>query len=410
VSHGWRPYWQGQWTYTPRGLYWVTGDPWGPIPYHYGSWSLDPYYGWIWYPGYAFSPAHVVWYWGPHFTAWIPSGFYFHYYGRYGFWRYPYGVFGWAGGGFGHYRHWTFCPYRYFGGPYQRHHYQHAGEIEHRYGTSALPPGIIATDTRTIDPSRWGSPGAIRQALLGENGESDRRPGSPLLDLTPFIGRHPELPPEIIEQVRNPRRVLPRPSGQGDVGTSSRGGWPSSPGRDPAAHDEPVTPGYDRPRPAVPLPFDRDSPRGIDRLPTLPRAPGASTGQPGAEPPGLYRRPADLPRNPGLRPAPGERTSGRQPSPPQPLGFERPTTGAIPHAPRIQRPPGGLTPSTRPPAGLSSPKPPSGQRAPGLTRAQSGGSRGPSGLARPGQARPGLAQPGPSRPGSQPRSASSRPH
>ena len=35
VSAGWRPYWQGRWSWTPSGYTWVSNEPWGWVPYHY---------------------------------------------------------------------------------------------------------------------------------------------------------------------------------------------------------------------------------------------------------------------------------------------------------------------------------------------------------------------------------------
>ena len=32
------------------GWTWVSGDPWGWAPYHYGNWYMSSF-GWAWYPG-----------------------------------------------------------------------------------------------------------------------------------------------------------------------------------------------------------------------------------------------------------------------------------------------------------------------------------------------------------------------
>jgi hypothetical protein len=71
----WRPYCDGTWTYvTPFGWTWVSSEPWGWAPYHYGTW-IHRLHGWAWVPG----PKHQ--YWSPGlvcFTtfgnrvAWVP--------------------------------------------------------------------------------------------------------------------------------------------------------------------------------------------------------------------------------------------------------------------------------------------------------------------------------------------------
>ena len=38
VAAGWRPYYNGYWSYGPGGNFWVSYDPWGWAPYHYGRW------------------------------------------------------------------------------------------------------------------------------------------------------------------------------------------------------------------------------------------------------------------------------------------------------------------------------------------------------------------------------------
>jgi hypothetical protein len=45
---------------------------WGSIPYHYGTWVLDPYLGWIWVPGYVWAPSWVVFSSGPDYIGWAP--------------------------------------------------------------------------------------------------------------------------------------------------------------------------------------------------------------------------------------------------------------------------------------------------------------------------------------------------
>jgi hypothetical protein len=72
VAATWRPYTIGVWAYTDHGWMWISEDPWGDIPYHYGRWAFDPDYGWIWVPGDVWAPAWVAWRYGPGWVGWAP--------------------------------------------------------------------------------------------------------------------------------------------------------------------------------------------------------------------------------------------------------------------------------------------------------------------------------------------------
>ncbi len=76
VAVGWRPYYDaGHWVYTDEGWYWQSDYPWGDIAFHYGRWSYNPGYGWIWAPGYEFAPAWVVWRHTDDYCGWAPLPF-----------------------------------------------------------------------------------------------------------------------------------------------------------------------------------------------------------------------------------------------------------------------------------------------------------------------------------------------
>ncbi|MBA4166571.1 MAG: hypothetical protein H0X41_03335, partial [Chitinophagaceae bacterium] len=73
---GFRPYaTNGQWENTDEGWYWNSNYAWGSIPFHYGRWEQDPYYGWIWIPGYDYAPAWVVWSQADDYYGWAPLGY-----------------------------------------------------------------------------------------------------------------------------------------------------------------------------------------------------------------------------------------------------------------------------------------------------------------------------------------------
>ena len=72
VAAGWAPYVDGEWAYTDYGWSWVSYDPWGGDPCHYGSWAwVDPY-GWVWTPGTVWAPAWVTWAYTDDYVGWAP--------------------------------------------------------------------------------------------------------------------------------------------------------------------------------------------------------------------------------------------------------------------------------------------------------------------------------------------------
>jgi hypothetical protein len=76
VSVGWRPYYDGRWSYSPGGWFWVSYEPWGWAPYHYGRWGWAIDFGWYWIPGYTFAPSWVSWYDYGDYIGWCPLNYY----------------------------------------------------------------------------------------------------------------------------------------------------------------------------------------------------------------------------------------------------------------------------------------------------------------------------------------------
>lgn len=76
VGADWTPYSLGYWRWTPAGLTWVSSEPWGWLPYHYGTWVFDALLGWMWCPGNDYSPAWVYWNYTPGWVGWCPIGTY----------------------------------------------------------------------------------------------------------------------------------------------------------------------------------------------------------------------------------------------------------------------------------------------------------------------------------------------
>ena len=72
VAAGWEPYVDGEWVYTDYGWTWVADDPWGDVPYHYGTWAFVDPYGWVWIPGTVWAPAWVTWAYTDDYIGWAP--------------------------------------------------------------------------------------------------------------------------------------------------------------------------------------------------------------------------------------------------------------------------------------------------------------------------------------------------
>ncbi len=203
----WRPYSRGYWRHTPVGYTWVSHDPWGWVTHHYGSWDYAAAHGWVWYPADVWAPARVVWYWGPDYVGWCPTGYYTHHYRRRhsrhagGSFGLQFGLFGWAGGSWDHYSRWSFTASGHFG--HRRHHRDvYSGR---RMGQRHSTPGrgIITTDP---GPARHPGRRPARDVyadLEARAASMKRENGRPLPDVTEFVARKP-LRDEIARAVTRP--------------------------------------------------------------------------------------------------------------------------------------------------------------------------------------------------------------
>ena len=62
VNPAWLPYCdRGHWVLTDEGWYWASDYSWGWAAFHYGRWSHDGRFGWVWSPGTVWAPAWVAW-------------------------------------------------------------------------------------------------------------------------------------------------------------------------------------------------------------------------------------------------------------------------------------------------------------------------------------------------------------
>lgn len=72
VVASWQPLQNGYWVWTTYGWMWVTNDPWGWATYHYGYWVNDFTLGWVWIPGYTWSPCQADWFTMGDYIGWAP--------------------------------------------------------------------------------------------------------------------------------------------------------------------------------------------------------------------------------------------------------------------------------------------------------------------------------------------------
>jgi Family of unknown function (DUF6600) len=72
VTAGWQPFTQGEWNWTDNGWIWNSDEPYGWVVYHYGNWHIQPRLGWVWIPGYEWSPARVQWTTYGSYVGWAP--------------------------------------------------------------------------------------------------------------------------------------------------------------------------------------------------------------------------------------------------------------------------------------------------------------------------------------------------
>lgn len=75
VGSDFRPYYtNGYWAMTEYGNTWVSNYDWGWAAFHYGRWTYDNYYGWLWIPDTQWAPAWVSWRSNYNYYGWAPMG------------------------------------------------------------------------------------------------------------------------------------------------------------------------------------------------------------------------------------------------------------------------------------------------------------------------------------------------
>ena len=206
VSADWSPYSSGYWYYTPIGVSWVSYEPWGWFPHHYGNWFFDAAFNsWCWSPAYLYSPAWVYWGYTPTYVGWCPIGYYSGfgpYAGYWGSsWRRPglyisvNGVFDPARVDFG--RGWRFLGVDRFGRPFDRRSVLSGRAVAGRLGSSVAvtsQPAVVPLSGRTgMAPALLRSYARSAPQIISRQSTSIRS-----AELTPYLARERSLPPATV--------------------------------------------------------------------------------------------------------------------------------------------------------------------------------------------------------------------
>ena len=220
VGADWSPYSDGYWYYTPVGASWVSNEPWGWFPHHYGNWFFDAAFGsWCWSPAFAYSPGWVYWGFSPGYVGWCPIGYY-SYYGPYSHYWGGYG--GWHSGLYfsvcdvfdrGHvdwHQGWNFVGDHSFGSRFDHGSVLPGSAVASRLGSRVA---ITSDRLRPAMVSGRGSAVTALRSYVRTAPATIARQSSPerAAALTPFLGRQATLPASTVRvlQDRQLARVDP---------------------------------------------------------------------------------------------------------------------------------------------------------------------------------------------------------
>lgn len=241
VAVGWRPYYNGYWYSRGGCLTWVSYDPWGWGTYHYGRWAFDPGYGWVWVPGYGYSPAWVYWMYGSDYIGWAPAGWWDCYrpyynwaynpYRHYGH-RYGFGFYGRVRVGDLDLRPWTFVDSRGVVSNRVDRAALTADAVKQRLGRSRDGFAAVGYGSPRFTRKEWNDPAdAVRRRGLDgrSTGAESGAGGVGVADMTPFFRRDGNISGDVRDRVARSR------GGSGSSNPPSHaGGSPSSPSSSPS--------------------------------------------------------------------------------------------------------------------------------------------------------------------------------
>ncbi len=159
VEADWRPYWRGHWAWRD-GWIWVSADPWGDGPFHYGEWTWSRRLGWVWIPGTVWAPARVTWIVSGPIVAWAPASLHVS-----------------VGSDP---RFWVYADARTFRSPIVRPHRVPPPHVRVRHGSRSLAPGrVFAADVEHRDRGfRTGDATERRGGISADHREAAPRPDS----------------------------------------------------------------------------------------------------------------------------------------------------------------------------------------------------------------------------------------
>ncbi|MGH9441273.1 MAG: DUF6600 domain-containing protein [Thermoanaerobaculia bacterium] len=202
VGADWSPYSSGYWYDTPIGASWVSYEPWGWFPHHYGNWFFDAAFNsWCWSPAYLYSPAWVYWGYTPSYVGWCPIGYYSHFGSYAGYWGSSWrrsglyislnGVFDPSRIDLG--RGWRFLDNERFGRPFDRRAILSGRSMAGRLGTS-----LAVTSRPAVVPisGRAGTGPALLRSYARSAPQAISRQSTSLrsAELTPYLARQRSLP------------------------------------------------------------------------------------------------------------------------------------------------------------------------------------------------------------------------
>ncbi len=203
ISVSWRPYYDGYWHYGPSGYFWVSYEPWGWAPYHYGRWTHISGIGWCWIPGRIFGGAWVAWSWGSAYVGWAPLGY----------WNRPV----WVNSLYWDYYDpfcWTFVGYKHFYHRHYRRYAVHVGDINDH-----LKGHAVVTRPPRISPRKLADSVEQRRRALRQATDDEAARVRPIVK-----DRRPELTVRNLEEGMAQRRAGTRPSDR--LSVTDRGSRP----------------------------------------------------------------------------------------------------------------------------------------------------------------------------------------
>ncbi len=144
----------------------------------------------------------MVWYWGPSYAGWVPSGYYGSFYARhFGFnVSFGSGFYGVSHASWHAYRDWVFCPTGSIGNRYQYRYHGDHHVLDHHGLSRGSDRAFITADTRGLDRGQWRDSTAVENTL---SRQAHRRTGgtADLPDVSAVVARSPEVSGTLLREL-----------------------------------------------------------------------------------------------------------------------------------------------------------------------------------------------------------------